>query len=133
MPRGGLAEERDRGLVVAKLFERRCHCARGGKSAARSSAHALEHRASLAGTAGERVAVREHAMRRFRLACWERPDVRLEQRNRLRGLSRVNRSAERPSVSSGAMTLTTTCRPSAVSVATQTRDMPPPPSSRSRV
>ncbi len=48
-------------------------------------------------------------------------------------ISRVNRSALTSTASSGARTFTTTSRPNAVSRATNTRDIPPPPSSRSRV
>ena len=55
-------------------------------------------------------------------ACWSRAASRT---------SRVKRSAESPSRSSGATTFTTTVRPSATSSATKTRDIPPPPSSRS--
>jgi len=48
-------------------------------------------------------------------------------------ISRSNRSALRPAASSVERTLTTTRRPSRRSSATKTRDMPPPPSSWSRV
>ena len=48
-------------------------------------------------------------------------------------ISRLNRSTETCPAMSDGNTFTTTFRPSARSVATKTRDMPPPPSSRSRV
>ena len=48
-----------------------------------------------------------------------------------RRISRRNRSTLTPAASSGRSTLTTTRRCSAVSRATKTRDIPPPPSSRS--
>ena len=48
-------------------------------------------------------------------------------------ISRSNRVAESAAASSGASSFTTTLRPSRCSWATKTRDMPPPPSSRSRV
>ena len=50
-----------------------------------------------------------------------------------RRISRSNRSALSAAASSGASTLTTTRRPSRFSRATNTRDIPPPPSSRSSV
>src|SRR5439155_10890053 len=48
-------------------------------------------------------------------------------------ISRSNRSALVPAATSGRRTLTTTCRPSLLSVATKTRDIPPAGSSRSIV
>ena len=48
-------------------------------------------------------------------------------------ISRLNRSMLTLAAISGGSTFTTTCRASAVSVATNTLDMPPPPSSRSMV
>ena len=48
-------------------------------------------------------------------------------------ISRLNRSTETAAASSYGSTFTTTARPSALSRATKTVDMPPPPSSRSRV
>ena len=48
-------------------------------------------------------------------------------------ISRLNRSIDTPEAISGGSTFTTTDRPSAVSSATNTRDMPPPPISRSTV
>src|SRR5215813_8371607 len=48
-------------------------------------------------------------------------------------ISRLNRSTETVAASSSGRTLMTTVRPSALSRATNTLDMPPPPSSRSRV
>ena len=56
--------------------------------------------------------------------CWSRA---------ARAISRLKRSIETPAASSGGRTFTTTVRPSAVSFAVKTRDIPPPPSSRSRV
>ena len=48
-------------------------------------------------------------------------------------ISRVNRSDDTWAAMSGGSTFTTTSRPSARSRATNTRDMPPPVSSRSTV
>jgi hypothetical protein len=48
-------------------------------------------------------------------------------------ISRSKRAAERPAARSGSSTFTTRRRPRRVSRATNTRDMPPPPSSRSSV
>src|SRR4051812_14377483 len=48
-------------------------------------------------------------------------------------ISRLKRSTETDAANSGGNTLTTTRRPSVVSKATKTRDMPPPVSSRSTV
>src|SRR4029078_1902785 len=57
-------------------------------------------------------------------ACWSAAAV---------WISRSNRSTLIPCASAGDSSLTTTFRRSAVSSATNTRDMPPPPSSRSSV
>ena len=48
-------------------------------------------------------------------------------------ISNLNRSALDPAGQLGESTLITTCRRRAFSVAKKTRDMPPPPSSRSTV
>ena len=56
--------------------------------------------------------------------CWRRA---------ARLISRLNRSIDTPEAISGGSTFTTTDRPRAVSSATKTLDMPPPPSSRSSV
>ncbi len=47
-------------------------------------------------------------------------------------ISRLKRSAESVAATSDESTFTTMCRPSALSVATNTRDIPPRGSSRSR-
>jgi hypothetical protein len=57
-------------------------------------------------------------------ACWSDAASRI---------SRSNRSADSAAASSGASTFTTTRRPNRCSLATKTRDIPPPPSSRSMV
>ena len=55
-------------------------------------------------------------------ACWS---------DATRRISRANRRLETPTASSGDSTLMTTVRPREVSMAANTRAIPPPPSSRS--